>query len=98
MPRVYVSMRAEADVDDAVTQQQARALILMEWIKGDYASRRSVACARHTRVDNHRSAELLNAGSDIESVQPMEVAVDASRCFFSFGDYVEGAGARVDYG
>ena len=74
MPRPVVAHRTESDINDAVEQEKARALVMERRVEGQNPSAAPAAGAGHRPLDHDGGAELLGAGGDIESVQPKDVA------------------------
>ena len=72
-----VAVAAEGEVDHAVAQQQRRPLILSQRVEGELPALRALPGPGHAGLDQHRSAELLGPGGDIEGVQALDVAGDA---------------------
>jgi len=87
-------MRAESDVDIAVQQKQARALVRPFGIKVQTAARAAVARARHRSLNRGRTAELLIARRNIESME----AEHWISVLKGVGDDVECSRERIDDG
>ena len=74
---LVVAVAAEPEVDDAVVQQQRRSLILAQRVERQLPPLTTRAGPGHAGLNQHRPAELLGAGRDVERVQPLHVRCSA---------------------
>src|SRR6202034_2713720 len=90
-PGSIIAMRAKANVDVPVKQIECRTIILPHGAEGQRASGTSRAVARHRCREGYRTARLLVAGQNIESMQPLHVIA----VLFAFGEDKEGVGGEI---
>ena len=95
--RLVVSVGRESDVNHAVAQEQCRPLVLQKGMERQLSALRSHTGPRHTCLNHHRPAELLGAGSDIESMQPLHIVRIATDDFLGLGDHVQRVARRINH-
>ncbi len=95
--RFLIAVAGEADIDDAVCEQSACALVLAQGVEGEGAAGGAVAAAGHARLDHDRAAELLGAGAEVERVQALHVAGRAAAHFLGLRNDVDRAGCLIDH-
>ena len=89
-------MRRPGRVDDAVQQQQSRALLVIAGNEGHH--RAAVAGSAHGRFNQQGTPGTLRARRHIERVQSMRVGGTATRRFHRHRHHVQRAGNRIDHG
>ncbi len=94
---IGVPIRCPGNVDVAIGQRQARALVFHQGIEGDATADIVVTGARDGSLDNHRAAEFFRARGYVQSMKSLHVVDGAADCFFRPRDQIHGSGRLVDH-
>jgi len=94
VPRAVVAVRGEGDVDNAIEEEKAGAVVVPLLVEGKRAVGTAVAIARNGTGEQDGAAEFFGAAGDVERVEALGVAA----AFFGGADEIHRVGGGIDYG
>lgn len=92
MKRPAITVRGPGDINEAILQQQAGALVFVSGVERQRAIARSCTFPLNGAADEDRASHLLGSGRDVEGMKPLHNVAG----FFGLYDHIQSATVRVN--